>query len=324
MQIYYNNYLSFRRAIGYKTTNEHYFLSRFLKFLEQNGIHKPKEITSDIIHCWLDKQTHLNPKTKNNQLLYIKLFLSYLNRIGVLQNNPADKILPLQTFDYIPYIYSLEEISRILSAAKNISNSQYKNLLFYTIIYIIYACGLRISEGLNLTLGDINFNENTFLINHTKFNKQRLIPFSNQTREKLIQFLQLRQKIYPTKNSSHQPLFINRKNKSYSKETLGAIFRKILRICKIVTPDNHLPRIHDLRHAFACHRLYKWYQEEKDILNKLPLLSIYMGHEDIQATQVYLTILPELLIEANKRFSQNCENIISSVWRKKQWYKPKI
>ena len=66
----------------------------------------------------------------------------------------------------------------------------------------------------------------------------------------------------------------------------------------------HQPRLHDLRHTFAVHRLTSWYQQGADVQKLLPHLSTYLGHVDIQSTQVYLTMTPELLDEAGKRFAQ--------------------
>ena len=64
------------------------------------------------------------------------------------------------------------------------------------------------------------------------------------------------------------------------------------------------PRLHDLRHAAAVHRLTAWYREGKDVQRLLPLLSTYLGHVDIASTQLYLTMTPELLHEASKRFAK--------------------
>jgi len=64
------------------------------------------------------------------------------------------------------------------------------------------------------------------------------------------------------------------------------------------------PRLHDLRHAAAVHRLTAWYREGKDVQRLLPLLSTYLGHVDIASTQLYLTMTPELLNEASQRFAQ--------------------
>src|ERR1700676_3356939 len=68
------------------------------------------------------------------------------------------------------------------------------------------------------------------------------------------------------------------------------------------------PRIHDLRHTFAVHRLISWYRQGADVQRMLPLLSVYLGHVHIRTTQVYLSMTPELLEEAGNRFEQYATN----------------
>jgi site-specific recombinase XerD len=62
------------------------------------------------------------------------------------------------------------------------------------------------------------------------------------------------------------------------------------------------PRLHDLRHTFAVHRLLAWYREGADVQRCLPHLSTYLGHARIASTQRYLTMIPELLEQASRRF----------------------
>jgi site-specific recombinase XerD len=65
--------------------------------------------------------------------------------------------------------------------------------------------------------------------------------------------------------------------------------------------------MHDLRHTFAVHRLTSWYRQGADVQKLLPQLSVYLGHVHIRATQVYLTMTPELLQQASNRFEQYIE-----------------
>jgi len=64
------------------------------------------------------------------------------------------------------------------------------------------------------------------------------------------------------------------------------------------------PRLHDLRHTWAVHRLVAWYQDGADVQRLLPALATYLGHVHIAATQCYLTMTPELLQAASLRFEQ--------------------
>ena len=98
-------------------------------------------------------------------------------------------------------------------------------------------------------------------------------------------------------------------------------FRRILVRCGLRKSTGRGPRLHDLRHTFATHRLYKWYQDGQDPLNRLPWLTTYMGHVNIEKTQVYLTVTQALLREGDRRFQERFEGLaekaVSRARRKK-------
>ena len=68
-----------------------------------------------------------------------------------------------------------------------------------------------------------------------------------------------------------------------------------------------IPRLHDLRHSFAVHSLTAWYREGADVQRRLPLLSTYLGHADLEGTKIYLSMTPELLQQASLRFARYAE-----------------
>jgi integrase/recombinase XerD len=142
-----------------------------------------------------------------------------------------------------------------------------------------------------------------------KFHKERLVPFSVPIATKLKSYLAIRRRCFPTHND--QAPFFCHKGGKYHSCTIQMHFRCLLVRCGLAKPGpgRGSPRIHDLRHTFACHRLYKWYQEGHDLMNKLPLLSTCMGHVNIQATQVYLTITLAMLREGDRRFQAAFEGV---------------
>ena len=107
-----------------------------------------------------------------------------------------------------------------------------------------------------------------------------------------------RQMFLPIK--PEDPLFI-----TFRRQPIGqaALCNMLRLLTKRLSPQPlQSPRIHDLRHTFAVHRLLKWYREGVDVQSKLQLLSVFMGHREIHSTEIYLTITMELLKEANDRF----------------------
>ncbi|MBI4370573.1 MAG: tyrosine-type recombinase/integrase [Elusimicrobia bacterium] len=232
--------------------------------------------------------------------------------MGLIAVNPALSIPYLREKPFKPYIYSLKEIGGLLEAACRFEDHSRRDRCFawrtmQAMICLIYACGLRLGEALNLRIKDVDFSEATLSLWKTKFHKERLVPLSAEMANKLKEYLALRIKRYPPANPE-SPFFCHARGK-YAGRSIETLFRKLLVVCALSKPNGPAPRIHDLRHSFAVHRLYQWYQEGEDILNKLALLSTYMGHAQLEYTQVYLTITRALLREGNRRFKDFAEGI---------------
>src|SRR5207302_6198997 len=102
------------------------------------------------------------------------------------------------------------------------------------------------------------------------------------------------------------PFFTTRTGAPLNQYTIEGAFRRMCEHAGIRRSDGarYQPRLHDLRHTFAVHRLTSWYRQGLDVQKLLPHLSVYLGHVHIRATQVYLSMTPELLQEANIRFER--------------------
>lgn len=225
----------------------------------------------------------------------------------------------------MPYVFTLEEIGRILKEAgrlKEDSKNLFKGWVVETAIHLIYSCGLRVGEAMNLRLKDVDLGENFLALWKTKFHKERILPFSLHVRDRLNAYLAVRADQCPSACGPRDALFCHAGGKSLQKQFIQHQFRQLLVRCGLRKEKMKGPRLHDVRHAFAVHRLYKWYQEGDDILNKLSLLSTYMGHVSVEDTQIYFTITRALLREGNKRFEGVCEIIPKEKLKKfldKRW-----
>ena len=102
------------------------------------------------------------------------------------------------------------------------------------------------------------------------------------------------------------PFFTTRAGATLSVATVDALFRRLCAHAGVTRSDGgrYQPRLHDLRHTFAVHRLLSWYRQGLDVQNLLPHLSVYLGHVSIAGTKVYLSMTPELLSEASTRFER--------------------
>ena len=148
----------------------------------------------------------------------------------------------------------------------------------------------------------MDLNRLVLTIRNTKFGKTRLVPVGLQLSRALIQYNSTR----PTGRAAEAPFFATRRGGIVSHGCcIGTSEPSVIEQASVELMEHICePRIHDLRHTFAVHRLTSWYQHGADVQQLLHHLSVYLGHVHLRCTQVYLSMTPELLQEASKRFER--------------------
>lgn len=234
-------------------------------------------------------------------------FYRYAISRGYVTSVPLPERLPKRPPPFVPYIYSHDELRRRLAATaayqKNRSKLEPETLR--ALLLLLYGAGLRLSEALSLTVADVDLTQALLTVRDTKFYKTRLVPLGAQLTEALTRYAARRQPATCAHNDE-APFLADRTGARLNISTIEGSFQR-LRVCAGIRRDDgarYQPRLHDLRHTFAVHRLTAWYRAGADVQQLLPLLSTYMGHGYLSATQVYLTMTPELLHEANLRFER--------------------
>ena len=232
-------------------------------------------------------------------------FLNYLVSRGYLATSPLQEPGPRALHSFQPYIYSHEELQRLLDATVTLTSKRFplQPLTYRTLIVVLYGAGLRVSEGLRLRCCDVDFHERLLSIWDTKFFKSRFVPIGSDLCRALETYGKARETL-PKPDDSRSPFFAARSGHAVSRQQLEKIFRRLCQQADIRRPatDRWQPRLHDLRHTMAVHRVVAWYHEGVDVQARLPLLATYLGHVKVSGTQTYLTMTPELLAEASSRF----------------------
>jgi site-specific recombinase XerD len=170
---------------------------------------------------------------------------------------------------------------------------------------LLYGAGLRISEALALTLADVDLSASLLTIHESKFYKTRLVPIGPRLTATLRAYADDRHRQGHAHNPA-SPFFMTRNGTAVTRGMAERAFVRLRTIAAIAREDGarYQPRLHDLRHAMAVHRLVACYREGGDVQRLLPQLATYLGHVDVAATQRYLTMTPELLREASRRFER--------------------
>jgi len=204
-----------------------------------------------------------------------------------------------------PYIFSEQEIRSLLEAAKSFPSPRcpLRPQTLHTMLVLAYCSGLRIGEIVGLNVGDIDLEDRAIEIRQTKFFKSRRLPLSNSAAATLQSYLLARLKAGAPSESSAGLFWHEQPSGRYSIVVAGQMLARVLRRAGIKPGKGRVgPRIHDLRHAFVCHRMLAWYREGINPQPRLPYLATYLGHKDINSTLVYLTITQELMQHASERF----------------------
>lgn len=232
-------------------------------------------------------------------------FYRYAQSRGYVDIMPLPVVLPKEAPGLRPYIYSHDELRRLLDATDTdrYHNIRLEPVTIRALVLLLYGTGLRGGEAIALDRADVDLEGSLLTVRHAKFFKSRLVPLGPQLRAVLASYA-ARLTATPLGLGQQIPFFTTRTGGRVNQVTLEHRFRRLCERVGIRRHDKarYQPRLHDLRHTFAVHRLTSWYREGADVQTLLAHLSVYLGHVHIAATQVYLTMTPELLQEANVRF----------------------
>lgn len=282
------------------------YLDRFLtRHLAANGT-----ITAEIASQWITSINQLSPGTRINRVSILRQFCRYLQHFDRRTCEVPRNCLPRRT-RLAPHIYSRAEVRSLMAAAREIGpQGSIRPEMLATLLGLLFATGLRISEALGLTLGDVDFERRLLLIRQTKFRKTRYVPLSMSTTAALERFVKRRAGFKFSQKSSAF-VFMSPMGGHYGPTTIVTLFLQLARDLGIRGPKGERgPRIHDFRHSFAVHRLAAWYREGVEVQAKLPILSTYLGHTTLIGTQVYLQATAELLEQVSRRFRKSAPTAV--------------
>jgi len=300
-------HLKEKRAGGYRYCSEARYLRDLDKFLIQEA-HNSRELPKELIECWIAKRSSESPKTYSNRIVIIRQFVEYLLRLGISAYVPPSILASIWQDTFVPHIFTVEEIRRFLSEVDRLCpepRSPLRHIIMPEIFRLLYFCGLRVSEVRKLRLKDVDFSTGVLTIRNTKFGKDRLVPMTDS----LVNRLRTYSGRLGVRNMESY-LFPSRDGGYISHSVIYQLFRTILKRIGIEHGGRgYGPRLHDLRHTFAVHRLISWYRKHENLNAKLPLLATYLGHQGMSGTQRYLHLVPELFPEV----TETLENYVGHV-----------
>jgi integrase len=298
MEALVEDYLARRRSLGFALRIEAGQLRSFARFVDAADHRGP--LTVDLITRWATQPGRRARRFPGRRLDTIRPFAR--DRAGV---DPANEVPPPGLLGptrrrAVRHIYTDTQLVALVAEAHKLGPpGGLRPLTYATLFGLLAACGLRVSEALRLTRPDVDLERLVLTVRMTKFRKSRLVPLHPTTVDALRVYAQHRNRIVPRPTAA--TFFVTAAGTALPYSTVRAVFKHLRGTLGWDRADPR-PRIHDLRHTFACRRLGAWYAAGVDPAVQLAALATYLGHAHITDTYWYLTGSPELLALAALRF----------------------
>jgi len=292
------SFIAFKRMQGYEYIDGADRLKRFDAFLgTTNGT--DGVLRAQDVDRYLTAIARLSSRTQGGNLSTIRQFSLYLHAV-----EPRSAVVPVhlvkrQARHIRFYPLSEAQVGALMAAVPSVlptGGIAAHGIRF--LIGLLYSTGLRISEALALNAADVDLEQATLFVRRGKFRKERLVPMSPSTLQAMREWLQRRSPY--AGGSAAAPLLVVGWNRRLNRDRASRIFR---RLCTHGGLDGRPPpRLHDLRHNYACRRLALWREAQENVDVLLPILANAMGHVDFFSTQLYIHIDAAALQQASAKF----------------------
>ena len=272
-------------------------------------------ITEPFVNEWVGSLSGKSGSVEN-EVVVIRQFLTYLGLSGECVCLP---VVPKVRDDYVPYIFSDEELSIIFASADNIvlkdpKADPYIVIEFPVIIRLLYSCGLRVGETVKISMPDVDLDNGILRMLNTKGNKHRLVPMSSAMADILTRYC-MAMGLYGKNPGWLFPS--SRNNEHMSAEAVKSRFSSILSAngIRLENRKKHErgPCLHCFRHVFAFKSFSQAERQGRHLDDSIPFLSIYLGHDGINETAKYLKFSNELFPEAIDAFGDFMSGLLPEV-----------
>jgi len=307
---YINDFITMKHKLGFNADNMEISLRAFDRFSQTKCVHQI-HISESLAQEWCAKREGEANNTWSHRVNYLRQFCIYLLNLGFEVYIPF-KTPSKKDNEFIPYIYSDEEIQEIFNAVDSLRlyDLHMNGVLFIlpALVRLLFATGLRIGEALALKMEDVNLEANFLVIRKSKNGKERIVPFTDSLSKVLVQYILYREKL-PCLKGNH---FFIKPNGDECKN-IGMInywWGKILAIAKIPRRGKvGGPRLYDARHSFCVKSMKKMAEEGKDLYYTLPVLSTYIGHSKLSSTDKYVRMTADMYPDLLGKIESICSYI---------------
>lgn len=305
---YIKQFIELKNSLGYKYKDVGYAFSSFDRLAFEKNTTEIA-ITKEFADEWCTKRPNESDKTRYNRTQHLSQFVKFLCDLGFRSYIPK---LPSVKSTYTPYIFSKDEMMAIFEVCDKLAPScrNHNSSVFAipVLIRLLYGTGIRISEALYLSCSDINLHYKYFTLRNCKNGKDRMVPISGSLANACGEYIKYRN-LTPSIRKENR-LFISPDGSALSIYNVYKWFRRIIYTAKISHGGRgYGPRLHDLRHTFSVHSLVTMSEAGLDLYYSLPILSTYLGHQSLDATDSYVRLTAEMYPDLIKKTSDICSSV---------------
>jgi len=302
-------YVNYKSAAGYVGNYFRRSLKAFDKFCTEQKIEEPVFTT---LHAskWTGQRENESHTTHYSRVNASKNFLKYLSLKGYDVHVVRD--VKYKGNDFKPHIYTNDETERYFLAVDSYTyGMNRKDAIQYPVIFrILYCCGTRINETLGIRKQDVNLDKGIILLNETKNNKQRYVVMGDDLKGLLNDYAN--KCFYLLKDTDY--IFTNANGGRLHEKTVYEKHREFLFRAGIpYLGGGNGPRIHDWRHHMAVYSFKQMTDSGLDMYVALPILSTYLGHKTIFATEKYVRLTFQIFPYIEEKFHFMADRVFGSI-----------
>jgi integrase/recombinase XerD len=297
---YIAQFIGLKNSLGYQYKDAGWALCLLDSLALKKGVFTAA-ITKEFANEYGIKRPNESEKTRYNRVQIFAQFAQFLCDLGIRSYIP---ILPKIKGTFVPYIFSKDQIHAIFKVCDSLTPScrNHNSSVFAipVLMRLLYGTGIRIGEALYLSCGDMHLVGKYLILRKTKNGKDRMVPMSESLVCVCQEYMTYRSLLPGT--SRTERLFILPDGSPMTLYTAYKWFRKIIWSAQISHGGRGKgPRIHDLRHTFSVHSLASMAQDGLDLYHSLPILSTYLGHQSLGATDGYVRLTAEMYPDLIKK-----------------------
>lgn len=295
------DYVTLRRDLGYRSPSQERALRAFARYLDRAGHDDPIPLESSL--DWATSTASTDPCNPARRLTTVRGFLRHLAALDGVTEVPTPGLLGPTGHRRPPHVYSDREIADLLHAAAGLSPAGGLRPHCYATLFGLIACtGLRISEALALTCGDVDMADGMLTVRAGKRGRTRLVPLHPSALAPLADYATERARRYGPPGDG-AAFFRTDRSDRVSYTAANSTFIVLRRqLSWTGAGRTRAPRVHDLRHRMVVRRIQSWHAHDVDVDAKIAVLATYLGHVEVRDVYWYLSAVPELMSIVADRF----------------------